>query len=50
MKGYTEEEANCGEDTGLTEAHCRLSVLGMRKNQEQSPFAGTFLFWECSTG
>lgn len=51
-KDDTKEEANCGEDTGLTEAHCdcRVRVLGMREKQEVSPFAGTLQIGECSTG
>jgi len=49
-KDDTKEETNCGEDTGLTEAHCRVRVLGMREKREGSPFAGILQFWECSTG
>ena len=49
-KGDTEEETNRGKDASLTEAHYRVGVLGMRRQREGSPFAGTFRFWECSTG
>jgi len=49
-KDNPKEETNCGEDTSLAEAHCRVGVLGMREKREGSPFAGTLQFWECSTG